>query len=339
MNTHENIRQSVSEHSFAQYVRILGKGKKGSRSFTLEEAKEAMGMILRNQAEPIQLGAFLMLIRVKEESPEELAGFVSAVKDHLKTPEIHVDLDWSSYAGKRRHLPWFIFSACLVSQLGYRVFMHGASGHTNNRIYTETIINKLGLNTASSWSECQDALAQSNFCYMPLNSISPKLAELIDLRSTLGLRSPVHSLSRLINPLNAPNILQGVFHPPYLTLHQEAARLLEYKRTVTMKGEGGEIERNPDNACVSYDCTNGELTTEEWPAKFSRRHTKPAELSFEDMLMLWCGDSKDEYGEAAIITTAALALKTIQPALTQQEAMEQAEQAWSARDTHRFQLS
>ncbi len=336
MNSHENIRQSVSEHPFAQYVRILGKGKKGSRSFTLEEAKDAMGMILRNEAEPIQLGAFLMLIRVKEESPEELAGFVSAVKQHLNAPDIHVDLDWSSYAGKRRHLPWFIFSAFLVAQQGYRVFMHGASGHTNNRIYTETIINKLGLEVATSWTECNNALEQSNFCYMPLSRISPKLAELIDLRSTLGLRSPVHSLSRLINPLDASSVLQGVFHPPYLSLHQEAARLLDYKRTVTMKGEGGEIERNPDNACISYDCNEGELTTEEWPATFARRHTKPAELSFNDMLKVWRGEDKDEYGEAAIISTAALALKTINPTLTQQQAAEEAEQAWSSRDLARF---
>lgn len=336
MNSHENIRQSVSEHPFAQYVRILGKGKKGSRSFTQEEAKDAMGMILRNEAEPIQLGAFLMLIRVKEESPEELAGFVSAVKEQLSAPDIHVDLDWSSYAGKRRHLPWFIFSAFLVAQLGYRVFMHGASGHTNNRIYTETIINKLGLKVATSWTECNNALEQSNFCYMPLSRISPKLAELIDLRSTLGLRSPVHSLSRLINPLDAPSVLQGVFHPPYLSLHQEAARLLDYKRTVTMKGEGGEIERNPDNACTSYDCNEGELTKEEWPATFARRHTKPSELSFNDMLKVWRGEAKDEYGEAAIISTAALALKAINPTLTQQQAAEQAKQAWSSRDLERF---
>lgn len=336
MSTHENIRQSVSEHPFAQYVRILGKGKKGTRSFTQEEAKDAMGMILRNEAEALQLGAFLMLIRVKEESPEELAGFVSAVKEHIEAPAIEVDLDWSSYAGKRRHLPWFIFSALLVAQQGYRVFMHGANGHTNNRIYTETIISQLGLDVARSWEECNDDLEQSNFCYMPLSAISPKLSELIDLRSTLGLRSPVHSLSRLINPLNADSVVQGVFHPPYLSLHQEAAQLLDYKRTITMKGEGGEIERNPDNACTSYNCDEGTLTTEEWPALFERRHTKPTELSLNDMLKVWRGEVDDEYGEAAIISTAALALKAIDSTLTQEEAMEKAKGAWATRDTERF---
>ena len=68
----------VTEHPFAQYVRILGKGKSGSRSMTREEARAAMGMILDQQVEPEQLGAFLMLLRMKEEAPEELAGLFVA---------------------------------------------------------------------------------------------------------------------------------------------------------------------------------------------------------------------------------------------------------------------
>jgi len=66
-----------AEHPFAPYVRILGKGKTGSRSLDFDEARSAFTMILRGTVEPVQLGAFLMLLRVKEETPEELAGFVS----------------------------------------------------------------------------------------------------------------------------------------------------------------------------------------------------------------------------------------------------------------------
>ena len=82
------------EHPFAQYVRILGKGKKGSRSLTEAEAFDAMDMIMNGQVQDVQLGAFLMLMRVKEESAEELLGFVKAVKQSLKaTQPMQVDLD------------------------------------------------------------------------------------------------------------------------------------------------------------------------------------------------------------------------------------------------------
>ena len=123
------------EHPFAQYIQILGKGKRGARDLTLQEAEQAMTMILSNQVEPVQLGAFLMLMRVKEETPEEIAGFVRAAKQVINVPEpsARVDLDWSSYAGKRRQLPWFILSTLALAGQGVRVFIHGASCHTAAR--------------------------------------------------------------------------------------------------------------------------------------------------------------------------------------------------------------
>ena len=97
--------ETPAEHPFAQFVRILGKGKRGARGLIREEAREAMGMLLDGKVEQTQLGAFLMLLRHKEESPEELAGFTEAVRQRVQAPPIAVDLDWPSYAGKKRHLP------------------------------------------------------------------------------------------------------------------------------------------------------------------------------------------------------------------------------------------
>ena len=55
-------------HPFSAYVRLLGRGKTLSRSLAFDEAEAAMTMILRREVEPEQLGAFLMLMRVKEET-------------------------------------------------------------------------------------------------------------------------------------------------------------------------------------------------------------------------------------------------------------------------------
>lgn len=82
-----------------------------------------------------------MLLRVKEESIDELAGFVQATKDQLHFAPLKVDLDWSSYAGKRKHYPWFLLAALTLAHHGYKIVMHGASGHTINRVYTEQFWN------------------------------------------------------------------------------------------------------------------------------------------------------------------------------------------------------
>lgn len=331
------------EHPFAPYVRILGRGKRGSRSFSRAEARAAMAMILRDEVDPVQLGAFLMLLRVKEETPEELAGFVEAVREAAEPPAgFEVDLDWSSYAGKRRHAPWFLFAVQLLADAGLRVFIHGAEGHSSGRVYTTDVLRAFGHEPAMSWQEAQAAIDASGFCYMPLKAFAPKLADIINLRPILGLRSPVHSLVRLINPLTAPTVLQGVFHPPYAPMHQNAAALLGYRRTAVIRGEGGEIEANPDNKLrvLRAECLGDDheplIEEQSWPALFERRHVKPNEISARQMQAVWRGEQSDEYGEAAVCLTAALALFETGRCASQTDALATARTLWENRNRQQF---
>lgn len=331
-----------TEHPFAQYVRILGKGKNGSRALTTEEAYESFRMILNDEVIPEQLGAFLMLMRVKEEEPEELAGFIRAVKETLvipdNAPEVH--LDWSSYAGKRRQLPWFILSALLLAQNGINTFMHGASGHTAGRIYTKDVLAALGISPCTSLQEASDRIRETGFGYLDLEYLSPKLHTIIELRPLLGLRSPVHTIARLLNPFDAPYVMQGIFHPGYRPMHQEAAMLMNQPHMAVMKGEGGEIERNPDIPCLVQSVHNGELSDEEWPAMFDRRHVKDEDLNIERLRTLWLDqgskDDIDEYGTAAVIGTTAITLKMMGRANDIESAEKLAKEMWESRAKERF---
>ena len=327
-----------SQHPFARFIRILGRGRHASRSLTLEEAREAMGMILDGKVEEIQLGAFLMLIRVREETPDEVAGFVQAVAERITLPgEVAtVDLDWSSYAGKKRQLPWFILAALLLAGRGHTIFMHGARGHTEGRIYTFDALQALGIETADSLETATRQLAQHNFAYLDLRQLSPQLHRLMELRPLLGLRSPIHTVARMINPFRADHVIQGIFHPGYLAIHQMAGRLLEQPHLVVIKGEGGEIERNPDMSCPRY-ALHGDKTDEtDLPPLFSKRHTKPDHLDLSLLSRVWRGEAEDEYGEGAIIGTAAIALQLLDTSLTDAGAIEKARQYWSERDRNRL---
>jgi anthranilate phosphoribosyltransferase len=341
MTAKQDIVFELEEHPFAQYVRILGKGKNGSRPLTREEAYASMKMIMDGGVEPVQLGAFMMLMRVKEETREELAGFIEATRDSFKLPTglVEVDLDWSSYAGKRRHLPWFLLSTLLLADNGIRVFMHGAGGHTSGRIYTQDILKFLGIEYATSFEHAAEQIKQTNFSYLPLAFLCPKLHEMIELRPLMGLRSPVHTLARMINPFNAPNMMQGIFHPGYQAVHQEAGMLLGQQNMAVIKGEGGEIERNPDIECEVKGLLNGELFEETWPALFNQRHVKEAEMNPERLAQLWQGEIDDEYAEGTITATTALALKLMGKAHSTEEAQSMAESLWSNRDKSKYGMN
>ncbi|WP_455209220.1 glycosyl transferase family protein [Kaarinaea lacus] len=326
------------EHPFAEFVRILGKGRKGSRGLTQDEAQTAFRMILNDEVTPEQLGAFLMLMRVKEETPEEVAGAVLAIRDYLKVPANAptVDLDWSSYAGKKRQLPWFILSTLTLAENGVTVFMHGASGHTNGRVYTKDVLNNLGLEPCGSLEQACQELEKRRFAYLDIEYLCPKLHHIIELRPFLGLRSPVHTIARMVNPFNAPYVMQGIFHPGYQPTHQEAAIVLKQPHLAVIKGDGGEIERNPDMECLVQSVHQGEMSDEIWPPMFKRRHVKDEEMNPQRLGQLWRGEIDDEYANAAVIGTLAITLKMMGKAGNQQDAETAATQMWNNRAKDKY---
>ncbi len=324
----------MQEHPFAGFIRILGRGKKGSRSLTFDEAAEAMRMILAGEVEKEQLGAFLMLIRVKEESPEELAGFVHAARVSLRSvaSELPVTIDWPCYAGKRRHLPWFILSALLLAGQGQRILLHGIRGNKDDRVYAEDAMRALGLPVCRQVDEAAEQLQRRRLAFMPLAALSPRLQEVVDLSHLLGLRSPVNTLLRMLNPASAPYMVQGIFHPGYLQIHQAAGLLLEEPHMIVFRGEGGEAERNPDAPCQVLSQHHGREEESHWPALFERRHSRPELLEVERLAALWRGDIDDEYGHAAVVATTALILRLLQPDKDMLTAEIEAESWWQERD-------
>ncbi|WP_219064437.1 glycosyl transferase family protein [Pseudomonas sp. UMAB-08] len=323
------ITETPTEHPFAQFVRILGKGKRGARDLTREEAREAMGMLLDEKVEDTQLGAFLMLLRHKEESAEELAGFTEAVRERLHAPALKVDIDWPTYAGKKRHLPWYLLAAKCLAQNGVRVLMHGGGAHTAGRLYSEQLLDLLGIPLCRNWQAVGTALEQHNLAFIPLGDWAPQLQRMIDLRNILGLRSPIHSLARALNPLGARCGLQSIFHPGYQSMHREASGLLG-DNAIVIKGDGGEVEINPDTISHLYGTTAGQSWDEEWPALSPRRHVKPATLDPAQLTALWRGEIEDSYPQLALISTIALALRGL--GTPRDAAFELAQQYWDNRD-------
>ena len=192
------------------------------------------------------------------------------------------------------------------------------------------------LNAQASISDAKQQLEQQHFSYLSLEHFCPKLHEIIELRPILGLRSPVHTLVRLLNPFNAEYSIQGIFHPGYRPVHQQAAALLNQPHMSVLKGEGGETERNPDMECLVQSVHNGELSDENWPALFTRRHVKPELLEPEQLALIWQGKVEDEFAEASIIGTAAIALKLLGKADTQEQAQQLATDYWLGRDKQKY---
>ncbi len=322
-------------HPFAGFVRALGRGATLSRPLEEHEAYQAMRLIVEGRVEPIQLGAFLMLLRYRGETPEEIAGFVRAAREAMARPAGHpaVDLDWPSYADRHKQLPWFVLAALLLAGNGVKVLMHGIAGHTEGFAPTPAALENLGVRPCDSLADAAARLGRGNFAYVTLDRFCPAIDRLFDLRPLLGLRSPVNTLARELNPFAAPYQLQGVFHPNYRPVHRATAALLGQPHAAVFKGGGGEVQRNPEKPCRVATLDDGVVAEEELPALVAERGYPWRDETAETgrIAALWRGDYAAPAPEAAVTGTAALALWRMGRAGTIDEADAMARAMWDAR--------
>ena len=229
-------------------------------------------------------------------------------------------------------MPWFLLSALLLVQNGIKVFMHGTEGHTPGRIYTREALEALGLEVAQSIDDAARHLGQRNFAYLPLANLVPRLDEILNLKPILGVRSPINTFVRMLNPFDAPYSLQSVFHPNYGEIHRQASQLLGQPYMAVFKGEGGETERRPAKPVVVENLLDGESIDEEWPAMLPGKIIKTDEdMDLGRLLKLWRGEDDDAAATAGVIGTAAIALRLMGRTDGIEDAEAQAQSLWENR--------
>jgi anthranilate phosphoribosyltransferase len=218
---------------------------------TRNEARDAFFQILNGKADPHQVGAFLMLLRYRGEDADEIAGLVEAAQAALPVlPRAH--LDWPSYgAGRTRGLPLFLLAALALGQSGVQVLMHGSNAF-GSAVAVADGLAVLGFRPSRDIEDAAAMLDTKGFAYLPIHVLSPEIARLLALRRLFGLRSPVNTVVRLLDPARAPAGVCGVFHPAYLNVHLGAAERLRRPRLLVLKGGGGEVERTTTKAGSAF---------------------------------------------------------------------------------------
>jgi anthranilate phosphoribosyltransferase len=327
----------TSLHGLAHYVGIVARGPGRSRSLTQDEAREAMMLILKGAAAPEAIGALLMVLRLRHETAEEIAGFAQAARASLGAwQDIEADIDWPSYAaGRSRGLPYFLLAAILLAGNGVRIMMHGYNGHMRDDGGTMAALNVLGLACATTPAAARADINRGGFAYVPLEALSPRLLELLKLREVLGLRSCINTVLRAFNPVGVRASMVGVFHPPYLGLQVDAARLMGQQRMAAFKGGGGEAERNPFKELAVNGLEAGVPIKTQWPSLVEGEHRRLNEFLQVDVTQLtglWRGEVADPVGEAIVMGTAAVALATAGRVNSPVEAEVLAKTLWSQRD-------
>ncbi len=326
---------NILHETFSKYIAALGRGPGKSRALTRDEARDAFGMVLRGEADPHQIGAFLMLLRFRGEDVPEIAGMVEAFRASIDAPwrELNAALDWPSYgAGRTRGAPWFLLSALALARAGVTVAMHGSNAFSTG-IPVETALRALGIAPSTDRPGAAASLRETGFAYLPLAALSPAMDRLLGLRHLLGLRSPVNTVARLANPSGAPASVDGVFHPAYIAVHLGVAECLGQPRLLVLKGGGGEAERSPLKPATAWLWNNAGGDTEEhaFPAAPNLTAHPAATDTTELFAAVWRGEAVPPTPVATIVATIGMALLAANRRGTIEAANTEAEQIWRNR--------
>jgi anthranilate phosphoribosyltransferase len=197
----------------SHYIKEIGRGKDGARALTREQAADLMGQVLDGAVTDLEMGAFCIAMRIKGETDREMAGFLDAAHQRLnKLPDNHrTTVVLPSYNGARKLPVLTPLLAMLLAREGVPVLVHGTATE-DKRVSTEAVFAALGVAAATTVPHLQPG----ELAYVPTELLCPGLKMLLDVRRTIGLRNPAHSLVKLMNPCAGHALIVGSYtHPEY----------------------------------------------------------------------------------------------------------------------------
>jgi len=234
---------------FRAVIKLVGTGPRGSRALHFEEARAAMAALLSGEVSDAQAGAFLMAMRWKGESPEELAGMAQALRDaarplHARSERPLVCCG-TAYDGAAAAPHLSVAAAALAAAGGAGVVMHCGGPLGPKRGVTQgDVLAALGGAAEPDADASARMLERSGATVVHTPAVVPGWERLARLRDQIGVRGPVHAAERLLAYFGSRRFVVAYTHGPYSERILGALERLGAECAVTVRGiEGSDVVR------------------------------------------------------------------------------------------------
>ncbi|MET3504445.1 anthranilate phosphoribosyltransferase [Halalkalibacter oceani] len=222
-------------------LKLLLRKCMNGETLTEKEAQAAMDEIMRGEATPSQIASLVTVMRFRGETVDEMTGFARSMRAHSVTiPETKLDVvDTCGTGGD--DLGTFNIStttAIVLSALGVPVAKHGNRA-VSSKSGSADVLEELQMSIQYSPEEAQQALQQTNLCFLfaPLYHQSMKHA--VAPRKEIGFRTIFNLLGPLTNPANAKHQLIGVYDEAFARKMAETLSRLGTTRSLLVTGGEG----------------------------------------------------------------------------------------------------
>ena len=226
---------------------------------TRDEAREAMQEIMRGDATQAQIAGFLVALRAKGETADEIAGCAEAMRDHvLPVRPQRADLvDTAGTGGDGKGTLNISTAAALVAAAaGAGVAKHGnraASSQTGSA----DVLEALGFELELEPERIARSIDELGFGFMFAQAHHPAMRHAAPVRRELGTRTVFNVLGPLTNPAHARAQVVGVYAPTLVRPIAEALLQLGARRAFVVHGAGGIDELSPVGPSLVCEVVGG----------------------------------------------------------------------------------
>lgn len=291
-------------------------GKAATGALSREEAAEAFDLLLSGEATPSQIGGFLMALRVRGETPGEIAGAVTAMRSKMlpvTAPDDAIDIVGT---GGDASGSYNVSTAAslIVAGTGVKVAKHGNRA-LSSKSGAADVLMALGVNIElkpEAIARCID-LAGVGFMFAPAHHGA--MRHVGPTRVELGTRTIFNLLGPLSNPAGVKRQLLGVYARNWLQPMVEVLKALGSTRIIAVHGSDGldEITTTGPTEIVSLEkgeITHGIITPEEIGLRLARPEDLKGGDAAHNALALRAvlEGEKTPYRDIAVLNAAAALL-------------------------------
>src|SRR6266851_8901421 len=217
------------------------------RDLTRDEARGAMHEIMRGEATQAQIAGFLVALRAKGETADEITGCAEAMREHvLPVRPTRSDLvDTAGTGGDGKHTLNISTAAALVAAAaGAGVAKHGNRA-ASSQSGAADVLEALGFRLELPPERIERSIDELGFGFLFAQAHHPAMRHAAPVRRELATRTVFNVLGPLTNPAGARALVLGVYSPELAHTLADALVQLETTRAYVVHGAGGIDELSP----------------------------------------------------------------------------------------------
>jgi anthranilate phosphoribosyltransferase len=225
------------------------------------EAREVMGAIMRGEATPAQIGAFLVALRAKGETADEIAGCAEAMREHVVAvrPRREDLVDTAGTGGDGAHTLNISTAAALVAAAaGAGVAKHGNRA-VSSACGSADVLEALGFRLELPPEQIARSIDELGFGFMFAPAHHPAMRHAAPVRRELATRTVFNVLGPLTNPAGARAQVIGVFSPELVRTIADVVAQLGARRAFVVHGYAGIDELSPAGPNLVCEVVEGHV--------------------------------------------------------------------------------